>query len=87
MSGKLKEQKKQHQIFVEKKDLTTKSLSPTSEELFDLMHLTSCEHAVKRWKPEWILCPVCSQPYELCIDMHDGVIGLQLHKTRKDLLA
>ncbi len=87
MSGKPKEQKKQHEILVQKKDLQTKSFSPSSEELFDLMHLTSCEHAIKRWNPEWMLCPVCSQPYELCIDVYDKVVGLHMHKTRKDLLA
>lgn len=82
-----KKAKKQHEILVQKQDLTTKSLSPTSQELFDMMHLTSCDHAIKRWKDEWILCPVCSLPYHMVVDPVHGVMPYHPHKTREELLV
>ncbi len=81
MSAKA-DKKPQHEILVQKKDLTTRSLSPSSEELFDLMHLTSCDHAIKRWKDHWFLCPVCSQPFA-----HSWDMTYTAHKSRKDLLV
>jgi hypothetical protein len=79
MSEKAK--KPQYEILVKKDQLTSKNLSPTPQELYDMMHLTSCEHAIKRWKEEWILCPVCSQASS------GGDADIYVHKTRKELLA
>jgi len=82
---KEKAKKPQHEILVTKDKLTSHNLSPTSIELFELMHLTSCEHAVKRWKPEWICCPVCGEAFQYSIDS-GGVIAIQPHKPRRDIL-
>lgn len=77
---------KKHEILVPKDKLATRSLSPSSEELFDNMHLTSCELAIKSWKPNWICCPVCSEPFKLMVV--DGIVeGVHYHKTRKELLV
>lgn len=84
MSAKAKQ--KQHEIFVKKENLTSQNLSPTSIELFEMMHLTSCEHAIKRWKEEWITCPVCSQPFQYGLDSY-GIVAMQPHKQRKDILV
>jgi len=66
-----------HKVLVLKKDLTSQGLYPSSQELYDLMHLTTCEHATKRWQEEWSFCPVCLARYE-----SDGAI---LHRLRKDI--
>lgn len=68
-----------HKVFVLKKDLTSRGLSPSSAELYDLMHLTTCEHAERRWRDEWTFCPVCL----VSVDS-DGVIE---HRERKDILV
>ncbi|MES1986997.1 MAG: hypothetical protein V4440_03030, partial [Pseudomonadota bacterium] len=51
--------KSKHEILVKREDLTTTGLRPSSQELYDLMHLISCEHAIKRWNIGWSFCPVC----------------------------
>lgn len=67
-----------HMILVQRRDLKAHRLSPTSEELFDLMHITSCDHAIQRWKEAWTFCPVCcSVPNRM------GIIS---HKPKKDIL-
>ncbi len=48
-----------HRILVEKADLTSKGLFPSSQELYELMHLVSCTFAEARWKDHWSFCPVC----------------------------
>ena len=80
MSAKGK--KKQHEILVSKANLTTRSLSPSSEEIFDLMHLTSCDHAIQRWKAHWLLCPVCNATV-----MHSGDGSYIDHKLREEILV
>lgn len=86
MSGKRKE-KKQHEILVTKDNLSTRSLSPTSEELFELMHLTSCDHAIKRWKEAWLICPVCNGTVKYSIDTTYGLVNFIEHKRREDILV
>lgn len=71
--------KSNHKIFVKKEKLESTGLHPTSKELYDLMHLTSCEHADRRWKEEWSFCPVC-------LEMIDED-GYPRHKLRKDILV
>lgn len=66
-----------HRILVEKKDLTTKGLLPSSQELYELMHLVNCEFAEARWKDHWSFCPVCCQ-----FVRDDGTIR---HKSRKEM--
>jgi hypothetical protein len=82
MSAKAKQKKKQHEILVSKAQLTTRSLSPSSEELFELMHLTSCDHEIQRWKANWLLCPVCNGAV---INSAEG--SYVEHKTREDILV
>ncbi len=77
--------KKKHVILVDKSKLTAKNISPTAAELFDLMHLTTCEIAVKRWNPTWFTCPVCAETYKLKFDSHYGVIMAMTHKDREEL--
>jgi hypothetical protein len=48
-----------HLVLVQKADLTSRGIIPSSQELFDLMHLTTCEQAIQRWKAPWMFCPVC----------------------------
>ncbi len=67
--------KSNHKVFVQKKDLTTIGLRPSSQELYDMMHILSCELAEKRWKDEWSFCPVC-----LCMMDEDGIF---VHLPRK----
>ena len=72
----------QHEIVVTKDKLTSRSLSPSSDELFELMHLTSCEHAIKKWKDEWLICPVCNQSFAI------GFEGAYtVHKRREDIVC
>lgn len=68
-----------HKVFVKRENLTSIGLHPTSKELYDLMHLVSCTHAIQRWKDEWSFCPVC-----LSMVDEDGIAR---HKTRKDILV
>ena len=82
-----KRKQKQHEILVNKLDLTTRSLSPTSDELFELMHLTSCDHAIKRWKEQWLLCPVCNGSVKYSVDSTYGLVGYIEHKRREDILV
>lgn len=79
--------KKQHQIFVPVGKLTSKNLGPTPQELYSLMHLTSCDHAIQRWKPHWMMCPVCCAPFGLAIDTEfgSGIVGCHIHKSRKEI--
>lgn len=79
-----KAKKKQHEIFVPPGKLTSKNLGPTPIELYELMHLTSCDHAIKRWKDHWLVCPVCNEPIQLAFDQNGVMIGMTLHKSRKD---
>jgi hypothetical protein len=71
--------KENHKVFVKKVDLKSKGLYPSSQELYDLMHIVTCERAVERWQEEWSFCPVCLARYEA-----DGWIG---HKERKEILV
>ncbi len=79
MSAKVRPQ---HMILVQKDKLTTRSFSPSSQELFELMHLTSCDHAIKKWRDEWMICPVCNQSFILSSE--GSYIG---HKRREDYLV
>lgn len=81
-SMSVRAKKPQHQIVVKKENLTTRSLSPSSQELFELMHLTSCDHAIQRWKANWLLCPVCNGAI---INSAEG--SYVEHKTREDILV
>lgn len=69
----------EHKVFVKRENLKTLGLHPTSKELYDLMHLVSCDHAIMRWKEEWSFCPVC-----LGMAGEEGWIA---HKERKDILV
>ena len=79
--------KKQHEIFVPIGQLTSKNLGPTSRELYELMHLTSCDHAIQRWKEHWMMCPVCGSAFSLIIDVEfgSGIVSAIRHKTRKEI--
>ncbi len=68
-----------HKVFVKRDELKTIGLHPTSLELYDLMHLVSCTHAIKRWKDSWSFCPVCMTMMD-----EDGLIR---HRDRKDILV
>lgn len=68
-----------YKVFVKRADLTSIGLHPTSKEIYDLMHITTCELAIKRWKDEWSFCPVCLARIEF-----DGAIN---HRSRKDILV
>lgn len=80
-----KDKKKQHEIFVKADQLTGKNLGPTARELYELMHLTTCDHAVQRWKDHWLMCPVCAQPFGLVVEHGVGIIGQHMHKSRKEI--
>lgn len=69
----------EYKVFVKRDQLSSKGLYPTSQELYDLMHIVSCVRAIERWKEEWSFCPVCLASYEA-----DGAIK---HKERKDILV
>lgn len=73
----------QHKILVQKDKLTSRGILPSSQELYSLMHLTTCDHANQRWKDYWQFCPVCLQP---TLEDEDGNMYV-LHKTRKDILV
>jgi hypothetical protein len=64
-------------MLVKKANLTSKGLFPSSQELFDLMHITSCEHAHERWKKHWSFCPVCG-----AMPDNDGLIK---HKEKAEI--
>ncbi len=51
-------------ILVLKKDLKTRGLYPTSQELYDLMYIITCERAIAKWQEEWSFCPVCLARYK-----------------------
>ena len=51
-------------VRVLKKDLTTTGLYPSSQELYDLMHIVTCERAIQKWQEEWSFCPVCLARYK-----------------------
>lgn len=51
-------------VLVEKDKLTSRGIVPSSQELFDLMHLTTCHAAVMMWKPAWMFCPVCMATFD-----------------------
>ncbi len=46
-------------VLVPKDQLTSRGILPSSQELFELMHLTTCQEAVQAWKEHWMFCPVC----------------------------
>lgn len=46
-------------VLVEKDKLTSRGIVPSSQELFDLMHLLTCKEAFSVWKTQWMFCPVC----------------------------
>lgn len=81
----LRKAKKQHEVIVSADNLTAKNLGPTAQELYALMHLTSCDHAIKRWKDHWMICPVCAQPAELIVDPSYGIIAQTMHRSRKEI--
>ncbi len=56
--------------------LTAKNLGPTPMELFSLMHLTTCDLAVRSWKDHWTMCPVCCQVF--------SKTGTLTHKFREE---
>lgn len=68
-----------YKVFVKRADLKSIGLHPTSLEIYDLMHITTCELAIKRWRNTWSFCPVC-----LAMIDEDGSIN---HKERKDILV
>lgn len=68
-----------YKILVQKENLTSRGSLPSSQELYDLMHLTSCEHAIQRWKDHWQFCPVCLQPLT-----DEDIVE---HKERADILV
>jgi len=80
-----KPKKKQHEIIVPIGKLTSSNLGPDPQELYALMHLTSCDHAIQRWKANWMICPVCNAPAELSIDGSGHVVGYVEHKSRKEI--
>lgn len=82
-----KRDRKQHEIIVQKAQLTTRSFSPSSQELFDLMHLTSCDHAIKKWKDHWMICPVCNGVVTTTADETYGVVSYVGHKERAEILV
>jgi len=89
MNAARRDRKQQHQILVTKDKLTTRSFSPSSQELFDLMHLTSCSHAIQRWKSHWMICPVCNAVVVTKADERN-VEGVSLyvgHKEREEILV
>lgn len=78
---------KQHQILVTKDKLTTRSFSPSSQELYDLMHLTSCSHAIQRWKDHWMICPVCNGVVGVEASQEFGVVSYVGHRERSEILV
>ena len=88
MSAKAKgylKKPKQHEVLVPPGKLTSKNLGPTSIELYRLMHLTSCDHAIQGWKDHWLMCPVCAQPFGLAVDYGHGIVGTYTHKSREEI--
>lgn len=65
-------------ILKKKSELTTVGLLPSSSELYDLMHMTSCIEAAKKWGEEWSFCPVCLARYD--------ENGMVLHRPIKEIL-
>ena len=57
------------EVLVKRDDIETTGLYPSSLELYDLMHITTCEQAVARWQEEWSFCPVCLARYEVTGDI------------------
>lgn len=67
-----------HKILLPRAAIKDNGMSPSNLELFDLMHITSCEIAIKAWQPDWAFCPVCLQ----LIDED----GLCIHRAREDFV-
>lgn len=80
-------ERKTHMVLVTKDKLTTRSLSPSSSELFDLMHLTTCEIAIKKWNDNWLICPVCNSTVGHQMDSTYGLVSYTRHKPREDILV
>lgn len=64
-------------ILVSKDRLTSRGIIPSSQELFDLMHLTTCSQAMDMWRDSWMFCPVCLATQE--------ADGMWEHKHPKEL--
>jgi hypothetical protein len=80
-----KAKKPQHEILIKKDDLTASNIGPAPDELFQLMHLTSCSHAMERWKADWLICPVCNAPTFPVIDETGRTVGFIEHRSRKEI--
>lgn len=70
-------------VFVQKENLTSRGGLPSSQELYDLMHLTTCQQAEARWKDHWQFCPVCLQATQVDNEGEDYYV---LHSLRKDII-
>lgn len=46
-------------VLVGKSRIRNDCMSPSSLELYDLMHLITCAQAEMRWLLDWRFCPVC----------------------------
>lgn len=75
--------KDKHKVFRTKEELTTKGSLPSSQEIYDLMHVTTCEHAIQRWKDYWMFCPVCLSSADITFD---GEILVD-HKERAEIVC
>ena len=51
---------------------------PTTKDLYDLMHISSCNvvYNAEKWDPKWTFCPVCGRTMD-----NDGNIA---HESRRD---
>ena len=64
--------------FVPRSKLKDLVQCPTPKDLYDTMHITSCElvYTAKDWDPKWMFCPVCGK--------HIDKDGLVMHTVRRD---
>ena len=55
----LLKEKNSRRSFVKRENLNRLVQSPSVFELYDLMHITTCELAIDKWDDKWMFCPVC----------------------------
>ncbi len=79
MSNEIQQRPRVRKILVARNQLTSIGLFPSSFELYDMMHVTTCAKAIELWEEEWSFCPVCLARYEA-----DGSIR---HDLRRDLFV
>lgn len=55
----MREKRKVQLRMVSRDSLTPLVQSPSVYDLWDYMHITTCELITDQWDPDWTFCPIC----------------------------